>query len=467
MLTNLKLKNRMLLGYAIPVAVYLGFATLVYFSIHKVKETFEEVKRVESVSRSVSEMGLSAEGMIRTTRGYLLNGDPNSLILYEAEKQKFQEALKVAEPRVHRPDQKQRIQQMNDLVREYGELSEKLTSLRKQNKQAEMLAMFSSGEGRRLTEGFSKLFEEFSDLEKTLLDQRTQEAENNLQAVTIALIVGSFLIVGLAVLIALSISSGIARMIHQATQAIASSSAEIAATVEQHERTAVQQSVSVNQTTTTMGELGASSHQSAEQAEAAAQRAQRVLFLVSNTASDNQRGSVSSLREKVNQIAEQILRLSEQTNQIGGISSLVSDLANQTNMLALNAAVEAVRAGEQGKGFGVVAAEIRKLADQSRKSAERITTLVTEIQNATNSTVMVTDEGTKMVESIVFEVNDIAINNQQISLTAKQQAIAVQQVVDAMNAINHGSAETAAGISQVKVGTQKLNEAASKLKSVV
>src|SRR6185295_5640534 len=89
---------------------------------------------------------------------------------------------------------------------------------------------------------------------------------------------------------------------------------------------------------------------------------------------------MSDLKDKVTAIAAQILKLSEQTSQIGGITDLVSDLASQTNMLALNAAVEAARAGEHGKGFAVVSAEIRKLADQSRKAAERINTLVADVQ---------------------------------------------------------------------------------------
>ncbi|MEH1825245.1 MAG: methyl-accepting chemotaxis protein [Nostoc sp.] len=109
-----------------------------------------------------------------------------------------------------------------------------------------------------------------------------------------------------------------------------------------------------------MDELAASSRQSAEQAEASAAGARQVLLLVDGRNQDGQ-FSQSSLREKVGDIATQILHLSEQTNQIGMISTLVSDLASQTNMLALNAAVEAVRAGEHGKGFAVVAAEIRKL----------------------------------------------------------------------------------------------------------
>src|SRR5262249_812615 len=96
--------------------------------------------------------------------------------------------------------------------------------------------------------------------------------------------------------------------------------------------------------------------------------------------------SGSSLKEKIGTVTEQILSLSEQTGQIDAITRAVSELANQTNLLALNAAVEAARAGEHGRGFAVVATEIRKLADESRRSAERIHALLGDIQNATNAT---------------------------------------------------------------------------------
>jgi methyl-accepting chemotaxis protein len=177
----------------------------------------------------------------------------------------------------------------------------------------------------------------------------------------------------------------------------------------------------------------------------------------------------------------QIMQLSEQTDRIGNISSVVSDLANQTNMLALNAAVEAVRAGEHGKGFGVVASEIRKLSDRSKKSATQINLLVADIQKAINSTVMVTDEGTKTVESgvniasetaaafagVANAINNVVLSSQQVSLNAKQQAVAIEQVVEAMNSLNQAAAQTASGITQTKVGTQKLNEAALDLKAII
>lgn len=219
-------------------------------------------------------------------------------------------------------------------------------------------------------------------------------------------------------------------------QAFNTMTQEVAAKTTELERNLEQQAISVNQTTATMDELNVSSRQAAEQAEAAATGARQVLMLIDDGEQKNDFRTTSSLRAKVEQIGEQILQLRDQTTQINAISNLVSDLANQTNMLALNAAVEAVRAGENGRGFAVVAAEIRKLADRSHKSAEQISELVVSIQKATKATVAVSDEGRKTVEEIVDAVNMITVNSQQISLTAKQQAIAIQQVVSAMNALS-------------------------------
>jgi len=286
-----------------------------------------------------------------------------------------------------------------------------------------------------------------------------------------------------ACVLAVLLANRTTKLLQDIANTIASSSNEIAATVEQQERTVNQQASSVHQTSTTMDELGASSRQAAEQAEASASGAREALAIAENGTQAVQQTmeGMSTLKGNVEAIAEQIMRLSEQTGQIGNISDLVADIANQTNMLALNAAVEAARAGENGKGFAVVASEIRKLADESKKSAEKINTLVTHLQAAMNSTVMVTDEGTKKTDAsinlaqgtaqafvgVTDSIDRVFVNNQQISLSAKQQAVAVQQVLAAMNALNLGAKETASGISQVKVSTQQLKEAAKQLQAIV
>ena len=285
------------------------------------------------------------------------------------------------------------------------------------------------------------------------------------------------------ILITYFIARNLASPIKVAVNTLSTTSREIAATIDQQERTSNLQSTSVNQTTTTMAELGTSSRQTAEQAEAVQEGAQKTLELAGEGEGmvNNMLMEMSGVKTRVGAIAEQILHLSEQTNQIVNITNFVSDLANQTNMLALNAAVEAVRAGEHGKGFAVVASEIRKLADQSKKSAERIHAVITDIQKATDSTVMATDEGSKTVDSslsiaqktvstfqgVAGSMERVFENTQQITLNVKQQAIAINEVVEAMNVINSGARDTAGGISQTKVGIHQLNDASTSLNVVV
>ncbi len=117
-----------------------------------------------------------------------------------------------------------------------------------------------------------------------------------------------------------------------------------------------------------------------------------------------------TLKQKIQTIAELILELSDYIQQIGNTVGIVEDIAEQTNMLALNAAVEAARAGEHGKGFAVVAGEIRKLADESKQATTKISSLINDIEQATNSTVMATEEGTKEIESGVILAHNIDIN---------------------------------------------------------
>ncbi|MCT7956434.1 methyl-accepting chemotaxis protein [Laspinema palackyanum] len=213
-----------------------------------------------------------------------------------------------------------------------------------------------------------------------------------------------------------------------------------------------------SQIRTTMNELEASASATAEQAKAADAQAHRSRSLSSGgkAAVDRTQTGMNTLEQKVGAIASEITQTQQQAAQIGEISRLVSHLATQTNILALNAAIEASRAGEQGKGFGVVASEIRSLADQSKVLAQKISNLINDIQMAVASTVAVTEEGIETVQTgvaiaqemaeafdgVAQAIDNIFVNNQNIALTAQQQAAAIAQVVNVMNAIDLNPHET-------------------------
>ncbi|MDC0834578.1 methyl-accepting chemotaxis protein [Geitlerinema sp. CS-897] len=480
---TLKLRYWIILGYLVPIVLSIVSSVVVWRNVGIIRQEVTAVETFVHNSTLISDLALNVQVMSRTTRGYLLDGDRTSLESYNQAKQKFQEDVAELENRLLNEEQRNTFDTLVAEVNQSMALSESLIALVNSGARDRAIAQWREANGRAQAERVEVLLEEFRQREKQLLDDSQSNQDDALNDLANSTLAFTLLTIVVSISISLWIVSRITNRINESAGWVASSSSEIAATVEQQERAATQQAASVNETTTTMDELGASARQVMEQADATTSNARQALDRADNgtRAVGETLGTMNALKDKVGAIAQQILRLSEQTNQIGNISTLVSDLANQTNMLALNAAVEAVRAGEHGKGFSVVASEIRKLADQSKKSAEKINALVADIQNAINSTVMVTDEGTKTVESGVHithdtsdafagvreAIDEVVLNNQQISLTLKQQVSAVQQVIEAMNSLNTAAQENASGIAQVKEGTQRLNDAALSLKEMV
>ncbi|MBE9156120.1 CHASE3 domain-containing protein [Nodosilinea sp. LEGE 06152] len=474
-----KLRHWIVLGYSVPVVALILSAGITVVNVRQLATTLEEVRRAREIKESVDHVNLNVQVMARATRGYLLQRNPTSLLDFNKAKTDYAALIEQLNTQIIHDAQRQNLTEVDALIKQFIELHQGMINLVNENQSQAGVQAWRESNGRALTSEIDSLLTAMEELENEIVatDEASQAAA--LRRLQLTLIGAAALSVILSTLIGTLIVLKASRLMNQAAGDIASSASEIAASVEQQERTSSQQVASVSETSTTMDELGASSRQSAEQAEAAAAGAQQALALAEGgtLAVERSLEGMTALREKVDAIADQILRLSEQTSQIGGISGLVSDLANQTNMLALNAAVEAVRAGEHGRGFAVVSGEIRKLADQSKRSAEKINALVADIQTAINSTVMVTDEGTKKVEEgvkiaaetadafagVADAVNNVVLNSQQISLNIKQQAVAIQQVVSAMNSLNIGAQETASGIGQIKIGTHQLNESAIQL----
>ncbi len=166
--------------------------------------------------------------------------------------------------------------------------------------------------------------------------------------------------------------------------------------------------------------------------------------------------SINTLKQKVQAIAELIIELTDYIKQIGSTVNIVENISEQTNMLALNAAVEAARAGEYGKGFAVVAGEIRKLADESKQATTKITTLVSEIEQTTSSTIMATEDGTREIEkslrymvsinnniaSLVNKIKEISITVNDVLTGAIEQQTITNEVFEAVENMQKGISES-------------------------
>ncbi len=403
LLSQFKLRTQMLFGYGIPVFMFAVSTYIVYTNANKVFEAFNQVESVQKNIIETDNMALSGSNMVANSRGYLIAEEPQYLDLYQQSWQGFQDASNSLDNTITVDEQIKRFEQMKEIAKNYNQYQNQLVSLLGQGKRKEALELFKTGVGSKLLLDFLTINSEFNDTEIKRLNTENTQAKNTLQNAINLLIFGSIISALTAFIIAWLISSLVSRKISQAIEAIDNSSLEINVAVDQQEKITSSQASSVNETTSTMDELEFSAKQASEQAETSTLGARQVLNLAENGNQLVQQTltEINQTKEKVEAIAEQILRLSEQTNQIGNISQLVGDLANQTNMLALNAAVEAVRAGEYGKGFSVVASEIRKLADESQKSAHQINNLVMGIKQSNNSTGVVTEAGIKSVENTV------------------------------------------------------------------
>ena len=258
---------------------------------------------------------------------------------------------------------------------------------------------------------------------------------------------------------------------------------KISVAADQQEKITIQEASSVSEITATVEELNNASKQVSENAEQIAKRSHDVLKIAFNGqhSVDKSTEEFNALREKVRLITEHILDLSKRIRQIGEIMENVSSIANKTDMLAINAGIEAARSGEQGKGFSVVVAEIRNLADQSQRSTAKIFSLIEKIQTTTHATVMATEQGVKGVEEgiqLILETGrnlSAAIDNmqetvdsvQEIALSSRQQSLATDQVAETMVSINKDMKETTVAAKKTLKEIENLQSLSHELQEMV
>jgi hypothetical protein len=178
---------------------------------------------------------------------------------------------------------------------------------------------------------------------------------------------------------------------------LSTAAAELLAASHQQASGATEQASAVSQVSTTIEELGSTARQIALAAEQVAEAAQQTLENLSEgqDAVDNSIQAMERIRGRVQDVSTRVLSLGERSQQIGEIIDLINDLSDETHLLALNAAIEAAGAGEHGRRFAVVAAEVKSLANRALAAAKEVKGVIAEIQQATNAEVLSAEEGVK------------------------------------------------------------------------
>ncbi|NMO21805.1 methyl-accepting chemotaxis protein [Pyxidicoccus fallax] len=219
----------------------------------------------------------------------------------------------------------------------------------------------------------------------------------------------------------------------------------------QQNQTLSRQAAALHQARATAQEIQQASHVAASRATSilqVAEKAASVGKLGEESLAGTEKG-LASIREIAAGLHEQMLDLEQRAREVGRVSEVVKSLADQSHMLAINAAIEATRAGEHGKGFGVVARQMRDLADQSIQATNQVRGLLENMATATHHATSMSDQGVEGVETALAPLRTSGERLRELAALSQESAIAVRQITEAVSQQHHGVDQLFAAVREL------------------
>ncbi len=465
MLSTLSLRAKILAGCAVPLVLLAVLGIVSYRSIMSLNESARWVEHTHKVIGAAEQILASAVDMETGMRGFLLAGKEEFLDPYKAGGQSFDEQVKALQQTVSdNPAQVKLLDEIRETIHNWKKnVTEPAIAMRRtvgdSSTMDAIAALVGEARGKVFFDQFREQIATFVEREASLMDDRQATALATSNNTKTTLVAGTAVASILTIIVALLLASSIINPLKAMFAGLRTmSSKELGGTTDTFNRVIEGMTESVTQVRDAAGQLASTSQvlssgaseQAASLEEVSSSLEEMASMSRTNAENANQADSlVSAAHQAASDGNQTMSEIAEASNQISKIIKVIEEIAFQTNLLALNAAVEAARAGEHGKGFAVVADEVRNLALRAAEAARETTGL---IENSVGKS----QQGASAMQRIADGVGQVTSLINGIAKASQGQSQGVEQINAAFSQMDKATQQNASAAEESAAASEEL-----------